>query len=58
MAELLKFELIFDCLAVAVRGLMEATEFFEPAGLVHFLSRDEEGMLAGGYGHSGKVLSP
>ena len=56
MAGLLKFEPIFDCLAVGVRGLAEAAEFFESTGLIHFLSGDEKGMVTGGYGNLGEVL--
>ena len=48
---LLEFEPIFDCLVVGVRGLVEAAEFFKSAGLIHFLSGEKEGLVAGGYGN-------
>ena len=46
----------FDCLTVGVRRLVAAAEFFESAGLVHFLGGDKKGMVAGGYGDPGEVL--
>ena len=36
---------------------MEAAELFEAGGLVQFLSGDEEGLVAGGYGDPGEVLA-
>ena len=36
--------------------LMEASELVKAAGLIHFLSGDEKGLVAGGYGDPGEVL--
>ena len=55
MAGLLEFEPVFDCLALGLRGLVEAAELFEPAGLVHLLGGGEEGMVAGGYDNFDEV---